>query len=440
MNMHAVLLSWFDESICTWLEQAPFGLILVNENARVVWANFLQSAFTEHSPQQLADLPLDQVARLRACHLDQAANLVLKSGSEWQQKLSPQSAGTAAESMRISILPVQRKAQVRGAVVLFSHPHHPADFAQAHQFLLERLSSLSLVDGGGGDSAEGSYIAFQRQKEDELVEKYQASQFKTLIESDGKIWPVRQLVAAKQEAQRRLLKVFCHDLSNVLMPLLQYIRQLEPMEQKPGSADVVDLLDRQGKKVINFLQSAKKLIKEYQPDLKPVPWSDLLHAAYDRADLHCTAPKPSPRFDLQKNLPPFFGSSAGLLEAFSAILLNALDAVDEKGKVSVTLRYEEELDRYLIVVVDDGVGISAEIMANIFDAYYTTKSEERVGLGLAIAYRVIQSHQGMIQIKSELNRGTEVRVTLPAKHDALPRVEKPSSMEPQNRPTFRRRR
>ncbi len=59
-------------------------------------------------------------------------------------------------------------------------------------------------------------------------------------------------------------------------------------------------------------------------------------------------------------------------------------------------------------------------MPHIFDAFFTTKLRKEDGLGLAIAYRVIQTHQGLVQVNSEPGAGTEVRVTLPARHDALP--------------------
>jgi len=103
--------------------------------------------------------------------------------------------------------------------------------------------------------------------------------------------------------------------------------------------------------------------------------------------------------------------------------MNALDAVDEQGQVAVTVRYDADLDRYQIRVVDDGSGIAPEVMPNIFDAFFTTKLRKEDGLGLAIAYRVIQAHQGLIQVNSEPGSGTEVRVTLPARHDALPEMQ-----------------
>jgi signal transduction histidine kinase len=70
----------------------------------------------------------------------------------------------------------------------------------------------------------------------------------------------------------------------------------------------------------------------------------------------------------------------------------------------------------VITVTDSGSGMSEEILPRIFEPFFTTKSEGKgVGLGLAIAYGIIERHRGTIEVESAVGRGTTFTVTLPLK-------------------------
>ena len=72
----------------------------------------------------------------------------------------------------------------------------------------------------------------------------------------------------------------------------------------------------------------------------------------------------------------------------------------------------------LIEFMDTGAGISAENLTQIMEPFFTTKEEGKgTGLGLAICRRVVQEHNGTIQIASEVGKGTTLRIVLPVKND-----------------------
>jgi signal transduction histidine kinase len=247
-------------------------------------------------------------------------------------------------------------------------------------------------------------------------------------ESSGKSWPIAQLVDAKQEAQRKLLATINHDLGNALIPMFHYLSELRntAFQQNDGSLtiqDQIDKINRQVSDLSDMMQRINKITTDYPPDLLPLQMANLLLAAGDLADLQRPVKCPAITFNLDERAPEYYGNSTGLLNAFSAIILNALEAVDENGHVTVELRYEAETDSYHVCVMDNGVGIAGDAMAKIFDAYYSTKARKSGGQSLAVVYRVVQAHLGLIQISSEPNIGTNVRVTLPAKHDALPSAD-----------------
>ncbi|WP_350345109.1 ATP-binding protein [Proteinivorax tanatarense] len=113
--------------------------------------------------------------------------------------------------------------------------------------------------------------------------------------------------------------------------------------------------------------------------------------------------------------PTIYGDAEKLKQAFLNILLNGIQAM-ECGKLTVYLK--EDNNDYKIFLKDEGVGITQEKLKNIFTPFYTTK-DQGTGLGLAITHRIIEEHNGMIDIKSKWGQGTIVTVSLPkeVKHD-----------------------
>jgi signal transduction histidine kinase len=100
-----------------------------------------------------------------------------------------------------------------------------------------------------------------------------------------------------------------------------------------------------------------------------------------------------------------------LTQAFLNILNNALEAMPEGGEIAVSAGKvsSEELE---VRFKDTGQGIPPEEIKKIFAYYYTTK-EKGVGLGLAITRKMIQAHQGTLEVQSAMGRGTTVIVRLP---------------------------
>jgi signal transduction histidine kinase len=110
-------------------------------------------------------------------------------------------------------------------------------------------------------------------------------------------------------------------------------------------------------------------------------------------------------------LPRAHGVGAELNQVWMNLIDNALDAVGDGGRVEVTAG--EGLGRVVVRIVDDGPGIPAAIQGRIFDPFFTTKGVGKgTGLGLAIVQRLVQQHEGEIEVESRPGH-TEFRVSLP---------------------------
>jgi signal transduction histidine kinase len=111
-------------------------------------------------------------------------------------------------------------------------------------------------------------------------------------------------------------------------------------------------------------------------------------------------------------LPPVRCLPDELNQVWTNLVHNALQAMDHKGTLTVGLRREG--DEALVSISDTGCGIPEEIRGRIFDAFFTTKSAgEGTGLGLDIVRKIVEKHQGRIEVESEVGRGTTFTVRLP---------------------------
>ena len=94
------------------------------------------------------------------------------------------------------------------------------------------------------------------------------------------------------------------------------------------------------------------------------------------------------------------------------LYLNAVEAMEEGGVLSVALSREENSQKVKLTVSDTGAGIKKEDLVHIFDPYFTTK-QSGTGLGLAIVHKIIESHNGEVKVESRHGKGTTVTLILP---------------------------
>jgi PAS domain S-box-containing protein len=118
---------------------------------------------------------------------------------------------------------------------------------------------------------------------------------------------------------------------------------------------------------------------------------------------------------LTDDLAPVEANAEQLIQVFLDIMLNAIDAMDGRGTLTVGTRANpERSDEVMVEIGDTGMGIPRENVAKIFEPFFTTKAPgQGTGLGLSISYAIVQHHGGRIQVDSQLGSGSTFRVTLP---------------------------
>ena len=105
-----------------------------------------------------------------------------------------------------------------------------------------------------------------------------------------------------------------------------------------------------------------------------------------------------------------------LIQVFMALLINAADAMNDRGAITVrTRRGRDDGEGVIAEVVDEGTGIARSEVSKIFEPFYTTKAPGRgTGLGLSICYGIVAEHDGRIDVDTAPGKGSTFRIVFPA--------------------------
>ena len=123
--------------------------------------------------------------------------------------------------------------------------------------------------------------------------------------------------------------------------------------------------------------------------------------------------------DLQPDLPPVLGDAPQLEQAFLNLILNAAEVMPNGGKLTIKSRVVRSPrastcpTHVLLEFKDTGKGMSEELQRRAFTTFLSSTKAKGTGLGLAIVGRIIETHRGSVRIKSRLNHGTTIAVSLP---------------------------
>jgi two-component system NtrC family sensor kinase len=113
------------------------------------------------------------------------------------------------------------------------------------------------------------------------------------------------------------------------------------------------------------------------------------------------------KIHIEKNLgkiPSFLFDAVGMHRCLLNIFYNAIDAMEEEGRLTVTTSQEQ--DKIVIRIQDSGCGIPENMKEKIFEIFVTTKGSKGTGIGLAVTRKIIQEHQGTIEVESEVGHGS----------------------------------
>ena len=177
--------------------------------------------------------------------------------------------------------------------------------------------------------------------------------------------------------------------------------------------------------IINEAEMANAIVQEALDFVRPirlqvarVAVAEAVRSSVQLADTKARRGDVGVDIDVPEGLPTIQGDQYQLTQLFTNLLMNAYEAMEGSGRVTITARTihvdlgSEKHDALRVELVDDGPGIPQEVADRAFNAFFTTKPQGS-GLGLAIVRKIVDAHDGTIDLRTAPGRGTLIRVTLP---------------------------
>lgn len=216
-------------------------------------------------------------------------------------------------------------------------------------------------------------------------------------------------------------------LSHSIKNILQALRGgADVVEMGFKSANLVQankgwrIVDRNLEKIYNLTMNLLAYSRPREPKLENINPKVLIDECLELVASVANEKGVMAIGDCDRDVPPVPLDPDGMHQVLMNLLSNALDAVEpQKGLIRVTCRYEEASNELVIEVIDNGIGIPPSMMSHMFELFHSTKGNRGTGLGLAVAKKIVDEHDGSISVKSAPGEGTTFIVRIPVYAAAL---------------------
>ncbi len=223
--------------------------------------------------------------------------------------------------------------------------------------------------------------------------------------------------AVKIRALGDLVTGVAHEINNPLMASDTFLHLLETQtDNSPETKKRIRLLKECNLRIQNIVKKLKEFSRQSEFEFTAMDINDAVLSVLAITRQQLLNQGIEVGLKLSEKLPHVLGDKNQIEQVLLNIISNAWDAME--GCSKKVLAIQTDLDKkgkqVQIRLSDTGIGMKRDQIEQIFNPFFTTKdSGKGIGLGLSISYRIIEAHQGKIEVKSELNKGTTFIVTLP---------------------------
>ena len=224
--------------------------------------------------------------------------------------------------------------------------------------------------------------------------------------------------AGKMAAIGQLAAGVAHEINNPLTAINANAQMLQ-MVIPPDHEDYesVELIARAGERAAQVVRGLLDFARQSSYTFETADVNASVRQALDLVSYQLTAKNIEIVTDLVQDLPEIEASLEHLQSVWINLLINARDALQESTGppvVAISTGYDPTSEHILVVVRDNGRGMSPAESGHIFEPFYTTKAPgEGTGLGLATSHRIIEQHSGQIEFTSTPGEGTIFIVHIP---------------------------
>jgi len=216
------------------------------------------------------------------------------------------------------------------------------------------------------------------------------------------------LQAEKLAANERLIRMLAHEIRNPLNNIILSVDQLLPMQRDEMQKSYMDIIQRNSLRINNIITELLNLAKPSELVLVENSLQEILDESLERT---------ADRIKLNNiNVKKIFPDQPAtvqsdkekLIIAFTNIIINAVEAMDANGTLTISLKISP--NDYEVCIKDNGKGIPKESLSKLFEPFFTLK-KGGMGLGLTVSYTIFQSHQALIKAYSKERQGTEFHIS-----------------------------
>jgi signal transduction histidine kinase len=215
-----------------------------------------------------------------------------------------------------------------------------------------------------------------------------------------------------------------HEFNNVLTAILGHAQVAKLSDTFAEKDYSLDIIARVSQRATSITASLLTFARQRDPDLELAPLQIALYETIQlvEPDLHHEQIRLVQQIDA---IPPTLYDIGQLTQVLLNLITNARDALRGRPDPVIHVRLHREADAAVITIADNGPGMPPEVLERLFQPFVTTKKKGN-GLGMAICYGIVESHQGKINVISSADYGTTITISLPIREQLESTAEGPA--------------
>lgn len=221
----------------------------------------------------------------------------------------------------------------------------------------------------------------------------------------------------KLQAIGTLTAGVAHELNNPINNLMLTADALQEDYDELGDAERLELVAdmvHESERARDIVRNLLDFARKSDVDLQPVEVEHLIADTLQLASNQVKLARIRVRGEMEENIPPVHGDRQQLTQVFLNLVLNAVDAMDPGGTLTIVVQRSADRDDLEISFADTGPGIPRHQLDKIFDPFFSTKKHGKgTGLGLSVSLGIVKQHGGDLRAASQEGEGAVFTVSLP---------------------------
>lgn len=225
----------------------------------------------------------------------------------------------------------------------------------------------------------------------------------------------RQLIMSEKLASiGKMAAAVAHEINTPLTGILSFTEGLmaDTDTGDPKQQDYA-VIRRETLRCRKIVRNLLDFTRQEKPEPQPACIRDIIEQVVHMVDRQALFTNITIISDIPDTLPELLVDSGQLQQVFLNLLVNAAEAMPDGGTITIAARPDTHHRRITVTVRDTGTGIPESALSRIFDPFFSTKSGKTNGLGLSVAWSILEQHRGQITVESMVGKGTTFTIRLP---------------------------